>query len=544
MTAWHFYGREKELAQVRDFIGRPNFSAGTIFGGRGIGKSELLAETRRRIGNKPSVLIFELEDPELEDQMAANDRLIQAIQDMLPQPVSSSIPPLDDYRARQPKERFFQLIRHLLVHGVVVCLDEFHIAKPMGLEGGLKRLIDQSRPLGDNPPGKLILMGSHQQQVLDMFRSTEPLHQRADGFVRLRQWKVQTVFEMASEQGLLQRPGRFLTLWCAFGGVPRNWERFANLPPGNPADMGAWESDDAWRMAFLDWHREMLADSPRERFDSKAFIELAEPTRDALLWLARSHPRGTVFSRFPAEMREVPGGALENTLDVLRDHLGMIERCYPFMVKEKPRWRIADNSTMFQIHVYPELFDGSERGGYGPEDRRSQPRMLDRLKTLEGIALERLTADCLLRLPGVTWGGHNLWRNRQKIAGSDAPAQLADIDVMALRGWLDDPDPVLMLVGCKRNPGQHNTALLQHQFNDMLDDLGGKRGERMRALRQEKLVVSPEFSPEQRQHYARSGFKSLDIREMARHLGIESTPEIPEPELGPGLEPTSDPSPF
>ncbi len=299
MAAWHFYGREKELALVRDFIGRPNFAAGTIFGGRGIGKSELLVETRRRIGNTPSVLIFELEDPELEDQVAANDRLIQAIRDMLPQPVSSSIPPLDDHRARQPKERFFQLVRHLLVHGVVVCLDEFHMAEPMGLEGGLKRLIDQSRPLGDNPPGKLILMGSHQQQVLDMFRSTEPLHQRADGFVRLRQWKMQMVFEMASEQGLLQRPGRFLTLWCAFGGVPRNWERFAILPPGNLADMGAWKSDDAWRMAFLDWHREMLADSPRERFDSKAFIELAEPTRDALLWLARSHPRGTVFSRFP-----------------------------------------------------------------------------------------------------------------------------------------------------------------------------------------------------------------------------------------------------
>ena len=224
----------------------------------------------------------------------------------------------------------------------------------------------------------------------------------------------------------------------------------------------------------------------------------------------------------------------------------MIERCYPFMVEEKPRWRMADNSIMFQIHVYRELFDGSERGGHGPEDRRSQPRTLDRLKTLEGVALARLTADCLLRLPGVTWGGHDLWRNRQKIAGSDAPAQLADIDAMALRGWLDDPDPVLMLAGCKRNPGQHDTTLLQHEFNDMLDDLGGKRGERMRALRQEKLVVSPEFSSEQRQRYAKAGFESLDIRDMARSLGIEPAPAMADPNPGPRPEPEpmSGPSPF
>ena len=65
-------------------------------------------------------------------------------------------------------------------------------------------------------------MVSHQQQVLDMFRSTEPLHQRASMIAGLRQWRVQTVLEMAAEQGFLQRPGRFLTLWCAFGGVPRS----------------------------------------------------------------------------------------------------------------------------------------------------------------------------------------------------------------------------------------------------------------------------------------------------------------------------------
>ncbi len=387
MTDWRFFGRENELAQVKDCIDKPHFQAGLILGGRGIGKTQLLVETRRRADNKPPVLIFELRDPGAEDQVAANRRLIQEIRCSLPQAISSSIPPLDEYGASEPEERFFGIVRHLLGLGVVVCLDEFHLARPMELEGGLKLLIDRSGPMRDNPPGKLIFMGSHQQMVLDMLRSTEPLFGRARRITGLRQWKANTVFEMAAEQGFLQRPGCLLTLWCAFGGMPRNWQQFAVNSPGNLADLNAWDHDDAWWMAFLDWHRAVLEDSPRERFDSKAFIELAEPAGDALLWLANDHPSGTVHSTFPADLRDLPGNALGEALDMLRDHLGMIEEYGQFLVREFPRYRIAGNSALFQIHVYPELF-----GRSGARRKMSDlhvgrdigARALDRLKTLEG----------------------------------------------------------------------------------------------------------------------------------------------------------------
>ena len=553
MMNWRFYGRENELSEVRDFVDNPNFLAGLILGRRGIGKTELLKEARRRLGSHPPILIFELKDPALEDPAAANERLIRETRlafgetISIPRPQPALFPISEVYGAYPPQEYFVEIIRQMLVQGVVVCLDEFHMAKPMKLEGALKLLIDNSGILSDNPPGKLILMGSHQQQVLDMFDDTEPLYGRAPSIAGLLQWKMPTLFTMAAEQGFLRRPGRMLTLWCAFGGVPGSWEQFAVRAPRSLTDFNARDDDDAWRMAFLDWHRALLKKNPRERFDSKAFIELAEPARHALLWLARRHPRGTIFSRFPAELQNLPGNALGKALDMLRDHLEMVERFGQFQFRGAPRFRISDNSTLYQANTYPELFGASAPGQREPgvdADGNIETRSLDRLKTLEGVALERLTANCLLGLPDVTWSEHGLWRSRQHPPGDDGPVQLADIDVMALRGSLDEP--VLVMAGCKRNSRQHNTALLTRQFDDFLGDLGKERGKRLRAMTRAKLLVSPEFSPEQRKHYARQGFATMDILDMARGLGIEPEPAMPasKPVSSAAPEPDNSPSPF
>ena len=530
MADWRFYGREKELARVRDFIDRRGFDAGLILGGRGIGKTELLLETQLRNPRK-SMLIFELQDPALEERVQANRRLIGTIRDTLPQPVSSSIPPLDDYYTELPRERFVGLIRHLLQHNITVCLDEFHMAKPMKLEGALKLLIDRSESLsGDRPPGKLIVMGSHQQQVLDMFHGTEPLHGRAPLIARLRQWRMPTLFEMAAEQGFLQRPGRMLTLWCAFGGVPRNWRQFAR--EARLADFNASESDDAWRQGFLDWHRQLLQNNPRERFDSKAFIELAEPAREALLWLARRHPRGMIFPRFPDHLRELPERALERSLEMLRDHLGLVEKAGPFWTPGPYSYRICDNSTLCQISVYREMFAGTfSRRGEGKEDG-SPEQALRRLQSLEGLALERMAHGWLSCQADVTWSMQGAWR----------PNADGDIDVMGLRGRWSDPDPVLVMGGAKRNAREHSTTTLDRQFGQFLDDIPGEDGQVLRSRAREKLLISPVFSPGQRGQHARAGFRTIDMHDMARGLGIEPVPGIPAPVPEP--EPYTSPSPF
>ena len=135
------------------------------------------------------------------------------------------------------------------------------------------------------------MMGSHQQQLLRMFHSDQPLYGRATSTVRLHPWSAGTVLEMASEQGFLRHPARFLTLWSAYGGVPKHWHRFASSNrTAKLRDFTLWPDDSAWRRAFLDDERRLLAD-PEERFDNAAYVELAPQTREVLLWLARNCPR-------------------------------------------------------------------------------------------------------------------------------------------------------------------------------------------------------------------------------------------------------------
>ncbi len=111
-------------------------------------------------------------------------------------------------------------------------------------------------------------------------------------------------------------------------------------------------------------------------------------------------------------MRRATEPALDKVLDVLRDHLQLIEMYGQFMVDGPGRFRIADNSTLYQINVHPELFDGSDHRRDGPGRRKLQPPMLRRLQKLEGVLLERMTAECLLHLPDVTWSRQGVWRIR------------------------------------------------------------------------------------------------------------------------------------
>ena len=517
MAEWRFYGRERELAKVGRFINTPGFDAGLVTGGRGIGKTELMQELRGRMGRQAQILIFEMRDPVIENQVDANERLIETIRHDLPQKVSSSTPPASEFEARWPRERFVGIIRHLLAQGAVVCLDEFQMAKPMGLEGGLKLLIDRSRSLnGPRPPGKLIMMGSHQQQVLDMFACTEPLHGRATVASKLRPWPLPTVFGMAQEQSFLQYPGRLLTLWTAFGGVPGRWRRFAREEAGRLAEMGAWKSDRDWRMAFLDWHRDLLQDNPRERFDNKAYVELAEPAREALLHLAQK-PVGMTLSEFPTELREKPNDGLRKSLDMLVKHLEMVERYGQFMVKGDPRWRIADNSALFQITVYPELFrEAYDEWDTPPDNESTTP--LERLQNLEGPVMGRMAAAWLASQQDVTWSRQGAWR--KPVNRTD----LADIDAIAFRSKSTDPDSVLVMAGCKRNADKHRPNGLKQDFENFLAEIGDKAGDRFRSLARETLLVSPVFTDDQRRLYRQAGFRAVGMHDMARETGIEPAP--------------------
>ena len=518
MAEWGFYGRQDELEKLRRFIERSGFAARRVTGGRGIGKTALLWEVRRQSENNPPMLIFELGDPKAESQAATNQRLFDETPSALKEMASLEAPvPADAEIPGRPQRYFSATIRKLLAQGAVVCLDEFHMAMGTPLEGGVKRLIDKSRKLNDNLPGKLILMGSHQQRMQEMFACTELLHRRAPSIVRLKQWRLPTVFGMAEKQGFLQYPGRMLTLWTAFGGVPGNWERFVGEEADNLARMGAWDNDDAWREAFLGWYRQLLGD-PEERYDNRAFVELGIRARQALLHLALRAPKAQKFKDFPKELRQPPKTepgqrpemGLGDALEMLHGHLGLVEYSAEFMATSEPKWRIADNNTLFQLSVCPELFAQLARKKIG--DNRvdaEEPEALApaHLQTLEGHALERMAAAWLATQPGVDMCRHAVSREGKP-----------DIDVLAIRGQRSDPLAVVM-AGCKRNAEKHDTAVLKRQFDEFLRATPHGWGRRLLEKsdeKLEKLLFSPDFIPPQYREARKAGFRALGIHDMVK----------------------------
>lgn len=535
MTEWGFYGRKEELKEVAADLQWTKFSALTIRGRRGIGKTTLLAEAGRKADGDPPVLMFELQPPSEESLEAARERLLRTVRSELGPSILEGLPPP---HPMLHSDNFCDVVNHLLFRNVAVCLDEFHHAEGLGLTSAIKRLVDASGPLRrPRPTGTLFIMGSHQQRFEALFRSDQPLFQRFSTSVVLRQWRVPTVLGMAEEHGFLRNPGRFLTLWTAFGGIPRNWEAFASSDrnAGRLRDFAPWPDDGSWRLAFLDWQRLQLKDNPEERFDDRSHIELAEPHREVLLWLALNEPRGAMVRDFPAGLRHADRDPpLRKSLDVLSSQLELIEQTAEFYGGDESRWSVADNNTLFQISVFPELFgSGPVRGrALDVGESGTLGRPVGRLETLEGLALERLAADWLGGLPGMVNSLQGVWRHRRNPPaahpdGTPLPP-LVDIDVLGAHGYLSDPDASLFVGGCKRNPRKHNPAEVDRQADELLADLGrGEGADSIRSMRRQQFLVSPEFKAEHRRRFGESGHVCIDVpgmRLMAREL--ESSPDM------------------
>ena len=404
--------------------------------------------------------------------------------------------------------RFESLLRRVIDGGATVVLDEFQNARGLGLVSPVKSVIDgipinRRSPLG-GACGKLFLTGSHQQRMFELFRDDQPLYGRIDEGIRLRQWGLKTVLEMAGEQGFLRYPSRLLTMCTAFGGMPGTWETF--VTGGSPErDLGAWADDGTWRREFIAATMRSLQEEPMDRWDHAKFIELSPENRAVLDEIARSRG-GRTAARIRGQLK-MSGEDVRRALETLEEHLEFVTPSWNFMGSEA-RWRLSDNSTLFQLRV---LGEGQPPAKARPGAAARQER---RLESIEGSAFERMAASWLSEMEGVTWHGCGVW-----LPG------LADIDVMALQEGADGR--TLVMGGCKRNPETHHPARLERQFEQFLD--AGAEDKELRELRtlpRRRLLVSPVFPPEARDRFSKSGFECVDTLDMARTLGADLDPDL------------------
>jgi len=130
-----------------------------------------------------------------------------------------------------------------------------------------------------------------EERMREIVCGSGPMYGRSRLAVNLRQWTVRTVLGVAAEHGLLARPGRALTLWTAYGGVPEQWERFITDGGGTRLrDCLETADDDTWRQGFMAVESRRLDDT-EERFDNRAWTTLKPELRRVVLGGWRSYER-------------------------------------------------------------------------------------------------------------------------------------------------------------------------------------------------------------------------------------------------------------
>ena len=567
---WRFYGRQKELAWLTERLGLDQEPFVTrkmalaIGGRRGIGKTELLREVFRRherdapVNQRRGLLRVRL--PVL-DQSEDHVRAIRlAIRRRGLENLLATMPPRTEDHS--PGSWAGDIIHHLLKHGFIVGLDEFHHARPSGLPSALADMIDDQRSTTTlaekRVSGRLVLMGSHQQQFQEMFAKSQPLHTRVYIERTLQPWSFDAVWEMAQDQGWDMRPDRLHTLWTAYGGTPLMWHDLALGPDAlrqwpAPQDQTV-VSDKDWLEDWLRFEQDAISQDPRRAWDSQATIKLKESLRSTLIELGHQKSAGdmrtTAFLVEQLQESARAGGESTDSIpsaDNLRQRLrkihkqtGMITRRAfftgaPRRPKGKPQtgvWAIDDQPMLFQIRVLGQ----ATRDIQSPEhDIGFDQLATKRLRRLEGDMMERLAAQWLKQHPLCRW---SYW----SVKPPPSPQREArDIDALARLGpgpkrRLDPARDLMVYVNAKRGSHWHDPD----DFQDIVDEFRAAAPQdpnimNVRDLKACNVFVSPVMKPEDRQRLEAAGHLAFDWPSMAAEMAADwpliraRMPEPPDP---------------
>ncbi len=512
--SWRFYGREKEKDKLMRMLGYDIPAADRLFsthwikGRRGVGKTELIREVMACSPPHIPVVYHQMNEVSPVSYTLAemnSDLLEAAAQNGLPN-ITQILPPFIPGRDIR---HFKNILTTLWRQGAVVVLDEFHHATGTGIPSALKDIIDIAvggwGDYGKKHPGKLVLMGSHQQRVDALFAPDQPLYGLWNGILPLEPWSLQTVMAMAADHGILANPAKFLTLWTAYDGMPRNWRRYCM--DESHAHLHGISDETMWRQEWLRVEQQLLLAGDRERFDDRAFIELQPEHRDLFIWFGKRHPRGLQLGQIPGRFGNAP--AKMALLTFLKERVGLVEKNAPYGKEDEPRWRISDNNTLFQLSVFPEMWKNVPKEDSPlPEDDEHQVTQA-RLIKLEGTALEQMGSQYLKEFPPAK----SLTR-----AGAWSPLVRGDVDVFAL--GKEEGIRTFWLGNAKRNPKAHNTVGIKDVYKEFLAAIGEQE------TRCRYMLISPYFDILTRDKLKNEapGYDIIDIHDMARDLGVDVTP--------------------
>ena len=196
-----FYGREKELTQLKKLFSSDDMLMGLIYGRRRIGKSELVKQALKESGIKS---IF------YECKQVTEESNVRSINEVLSDVLG--LPKLGYTKIEEIVDYIFKLAKE---DSIVFVLDEYPYLREgvKGLDSIIQALVDKYR---DHSKLKLIVLGSYVEVMKSLLKESNPLYGRADLVIDLKQMDY---YESALFYPNMT-PEDKVRIYSVFGGVP------------------------------------------------------------------------------------------------------------------------------------------------------------------------------------------------------------------------------------------------------------------------------------------------------------------------------------
>ena len=196
-----FYGRKKELSQLKKLISADEMLMGLIYGRRRIGKSELV---KRAIKESDIKSIY------YECKQVTEESNVQSMCEVLTD--SLGLPKLGYTKVEEIVDYIFNLSKK---ENIVFVLDEYPYLREnvRGLDSIIQALVDKHR---EDSKLKLIVLGSYVEVMKSLLEEANPLYGRADLVIDLKQMDY---FESALFYPNMTNEDK-VRIYSVFGGVP------------------------------------------------------------------------------------------------------------------------------------------------------------------------------------------------------------------------------------------------------------------------------------------------------------------------------------
>jgi hypothetical protein len=209
---WKFYGRRKQLVDLERMLARKRWFFAKVTGRRRIGKTTLIQQAMRELGNEQPVLYVQIPGSEPAGVLSAINDALDTFQ------VPSERHPRPNNLLQLAK-----VLEAMAEAGYILILDEFQYFNRKGSEdfcSYMQASVDRLAAKADQVTGGLMVLGSiHTEMVALLEDRTAPLYNRVTDDIGLTHLDIGSIRSILRDHSG-STPERLLFLWNLFEGVP------------------------------------------------------------------------------------------------------------------------------------------------------------------------------------------------------------------------------------------------------------------------------------------------------------------------------------